>query len=98
MGELAQEMDFAKPSNCGCARNRSSEPSGLARRQEKLARRSGGSDSGSTKSPYSVLAKLSAAAIQNGRRGSTLPASPPSAGPSTTHPAARNGRSAAQAW
>jgi hypothetical protein len=74
---------------------------GFARRHESGARRSGGSDSGSTSSPYAAFSMLSAAATQNGTRGPKPPSSPPIAGPSTkpmpnaapsrAKPAARSG-------
>ena len=59
------------------------EPNGFAFRQENAFRRSGGSDSGSTKKPYSVLASARPAENQKGSRGSTLPNRPHNAGPTT---------------
>ena len=44
-------------------------------------RRSGDSDSGSTKRPYIAFARLSPAATQNGRRGPPRLSTPPSTGP-----------------
>jgi hypothetical protein len=80
---LPRKLTPASPRRVGCEPSKLNEPSGLARRQARSARFSGGRDSGSTSSPYSALAKLSPAATQNGKRGFTAPSSPPSAGPST---------------
>src|SRR5262245_62254997 len=76
-----RKLAAASPNSSGCERNRANEPMGLARRQAKPLRWSGASDSGSTKKPYAALARLKAAATQNGSRGSSAPNTPPSAGP-----------------
>ncbi len=55
----------------------------MDRRHSNGRRFPGGSDSGSTKYPYVAFARLRPAATQNGRRGSTAPSTPPSAGPNT---------------
>src|SRR5258707_12448530 len=69
------------PARTRSARNRLSAPSGLALFQRNGERRSGGSDSGRISQPYSALAKLKAAATQNGSRGAMPPGRPPIAGP-----------------
>src|SRR5260370_34732956 len=80
-GREKRVITVARPKSCRCERRRVREPSGFAMCQADLERRSFGRDSGRTNKPYMALARLSAAAAQNGKRRLMLPRNPPTAGP-----------------